>query len=315
MPYFILNLSVHGLSSEEKLLMTSIRPSTLGSAKRIQGLTATGILTLLKHVRYKNHAVVKPKFPIHGNSEIRRCYTTVNSTEINHFENLANSWWNTLGPSKLLHRMNPVRLEFINYLQNTPSQPKWLHGKTAIDIGCGGGILTESIARLGASTLGIDASAKMIKIAKAHASIDKSLLNLEYQVTQIDEVKKAFDLVLCMEVIEHVDSPLNFLKLLSTHVKPGGWIVMSTISRTALSWFGAIFMAERVFKIVPNGTHDFHKFINPHELKQHFNQQGWTNSKIADCFYNPFDGRWILNLESNPLGIHINYFFAVQRPF
>src|SRR5277367_6083373 len=168
-----------------------------------------------------------------------RCISTVNAEEVSHFDKLAATWWNPEGSSKLLHKMNPLRLQFINSLlpaiSRTTQPTRWLEGYSVLDVGCGGGILTESLARLGATTYGLDASAKAIEVAKAHVRTDPKLVvgnPPEYVCGSIHEHEKdaKYDIVTAMEVLEHVDYPSSFLNQVSEHVKPGGWLVVSTIS-------------------------------------------------------------------------------------
>src|SRR5271170_3686500 len=237
----------------------------------------------------------------------KRCVSTINAQEVSHFDHLATTWWDPNGSSSLLHRMNPVRLSFINSLLPQPpleDSVQWLKGYFVLDVGCGGGILTESLSRLGATADGLDASQRAIDVAKAHIRVDPKL-SLEnspnYVCGSIHDHKTVskYDIVTAMEVLEHVDSPASFIKEVAGHVKPGGWLVMSTISRTRESWLGAVVGAEKILKIVPVGTHSWDKFINESELRKYMstlrdeNGEPWAaDAKSRGCVYNPLRGEW-----------------------
>jgi len=220
--------------------------------------------------------------------------------------------------------MNPLRLQFINSLLPTASPPcqptQWLNGYSVLDVGCGGGILTESLARLGATTYGLDASAKAIEVAKAHLRTDPKLVENppKYVCGSIHEHDKGakYDIVTAMEVLEHVDYPSSFLNQISEHVKPGGWLVVSTISRTWASWLGAIVASEKILRIVPEGTHSWDKFIKDSELREFISNlreedgQKWAmDLRTRGCIYNPARGVWVF---ADGVGV-FNYFFAGRR--
>ena len=253
------------------------------------------------------------------------CISTVNAEEVSHFDRLAATWWDPEGSSKLLHKMNPLRLQFINSLLPNPTNPtnhptQWLEGYSALDVGCGGGILTESLARLGATTVGLDVSAKAIEVAKAHLRTDPKLMETPPRyvcgsIHQHDKEEK-YDIITAMEVLEHVDYPSSFLNQVSERVKPGGWLVVSTISRTWASWFGAIVASEKILRIVPEGTHSWRKFIKEIELREFVSnlrdEEGkkWAmDIRNRGCIYNPLRGEWVF---ADGVGV-FNYFFAVQR--
>lgn len=229
-------------------------------------------------------------------------FTTVSPGEVSHFNALASSWWDPHGPSRILHLMNPLRHDFIrsirasvgdNYIPESPaqspaqsrSQPQTKpQGLRYLDIGCGGGIFAESAARLPTthSVTAIDPTPLVLSIARRHALRDPLLDpstspgRLTYINTSIESLPlpaspaEAYDVVSVFEVLEHVNQPAEFLDRCTPFVKPGGWLVMSTIARTWLSWFTTNLMAEDVLRIVPRGTHDWAKYINEHELRQHF---------------------------------------------
>lgn len=266
------------------------------------------------------------KVRIHNIIHSRSVSSTVNSDEISHFNRLAASWWDPNGPSRLLHRMNPLRLMFIHSLLPDSPMPKssrWLEGFSVLDVGCGAGILTENLSRLGAFTDGLDASPEIIKVAKAHLRTDPKL-NDENMPNYIccsihdHDKDKKYDFVTAMEVVEHVDYPATFLKQAAGHVKPGGWLVLSTISRNSLSWLGAIVASEHFFRIVPKGTHSWEKFIKKRELKEYTEKlqdedgKPWAKEvKTQDCIYDPLSGEWMF---TSGMGFpSFNYFFAVRR--
>ncbi|EIW66347.1 hypothetical protein TREMEDRAFT_45810 [Tremella mesenterica DSM 1558] len=276
--------------------------------------------------------------------------STVNPSEIAHFARLSSEWWDEKGEFGLLHRMNPIHLHtspnqstqqiqsqpleseeceeewtFSTRYQNREENPGyWLSGKKILDVGCGGGLLSESLTRLGGDVLGIDASEKNIIMAKLHAQDGAERKgmkgNLEYKCMTAEKLRdqgQKFDLVVSMEVLEHVDQPEEFLKCLGDMVIPGGHLILSTISRTPLSRFLTITMAESILGLVSKGTHTWNKFIRPEELKRriinasfvHSDMGGhsiWQlNSDSSDIqtdqvgstqgmVYNPLIGKWVL---------------------
>lgn len=213
--------------------------------------------------------------------------SSVNPTEISHFDTLASTWWDPYGSSRLLHQMNPLRHDFISAcLASQPSSPS---SKTRryIDVGCGGGIFAESAARLPNTygVLAIDPSREVIEVAKRHARQDPVLLEpgrLSYANNSIEDlpipssVDQQFDVLTLFEVIEHINRPSPFLNSCLHFVKPGGWIIISTIARTWTSWLTTKVVAEEMLRIVPRGTHDWRKYINEGELSEWFRgKHGW----------------------------------------
>ncbi|KXN87378.1 3-demethylubiquinone-9 3-methyltransferase [Leucoagaricus sp. SymC.cos] len=214
-------------------------------------------------------------------------HSSVNPDEISHFSKLSAHWWDEHGEFQYLHKMNPVRMSFVRHklLEAArddgvdPDPTHVLAGLDVLDIGCGGGLMSESLARLGANTLGIDASEKNVGIAREHALIDPRIApsspqsSLMYQHTTAEallEQPRRFDVVCSMEVLEHVDNPASFLSTCAELVKPGGHLFLSTISRTPLAYFLTIFMAQDVLRKVTPGTHIYSKYIKPSELIQYF---------------------------------------------
>ncbi|KAL8710409.1 MAG: hypothetical protein Q9220_005010 [cf. Caloplaca sp. 1 TL-2023] len=250
--------------------------------------------------------------------------SSVNPGEISHFNNLASTWWDPYGSSRLLHLMNPLRHDFIascHALKPHSSPPQ---GLRYLDIGCGGGIFAESAARLRstASVTAVDPSTDVIEVAKRHARRDpllqepKRLLYLNKGIEDLEvptTPEEQFDVVSLFEVIEHVDAPAPFLKSCLPFVRPGGWLVLSTIARTWTSWLTTKVVAEDVVGLVPRGTHDWSKYVNQDELRGFFEaQKGWgTNGglKITGCIYVPGIG-WKTVTGGELWG---NYFFGIRR--
>ena len=208
--------------------------------------------------------------------------TTVDPSEIAKFEAMAAEWWDLNGKFKPLHMMNPVRLDYITSQIATEfgrdlSTPKPFDGLRILDIGCGGGLLCEPMARLGATIVGADAAERNISVAKVHAA--KSGLDIDYRHTTAEALAAAseqFDAVLNMEVIEHVADPQAFLTACQNLLKPGGIHICSTINRNAKSFAMAIVGAEYVMRWLPKGTHEWQKFITPDELFSYLQQAGMT---------------------------------------
>lgn len=221
-----------------------------------------------------------------------RTYATtssVNASEISHFDALASTWWDPHGSSRLLHLMNPLRHDFISacWRSHSATNPIAKNSLRYLDIGCGGGIFSESAARLTTtkSVTGIDPSMQVVGVAEAHARQDPIFQEpgrLEYLNISIEDLpvpqnsEMQYDFVTLFEVIEHVDFPAAFLSYALPFVKPGGWIILSTIARTLPSWLTTKFAAEEVMKLVPRGTHEWSKYINEQELKDFFrSKDGW----------------------------------------
>jgi polyprenyldihydroxybenzoate methyltransferase / 3-demethylubiquinol 3-O-methyltransferase len=266
-----------------------------------------------------------PRYQSTASAQQSNAQTSVDPTEVSHFNNLAGTWWDPHGPSRLLHLMNPMRHSFISEcLANTTSTSK-KNGLDYLDIGCGGGIFAESAARLPhtASVTAIDPSPKVLKVAEAHKRKDPLLLEpgrLTYLNASIENFnaksagsaykEDGYDVVTLFEVLEHVTDGSAFLTSILPHVKVGGWLVLSTISRTWTSWVVTKLVAEDVLGMVPQGTHDWEKYVNEDELAQWFEkQQGWGNARSMGCMYIPGVG-WKEVAGGEKFG---NYFFAAQR--
>ncbi|KAH0434028.1 hypothetical protein CcaCcLH18_05587 [Colletotrichum camelliae] len=241
-------------------------------------------------------------------------FSSVSPDEVEHFNALAADWWDPHGSSRLLHLMNPLRHTFIRDCLNSQYDPPSTPTRF-LDVGCGGGIFAESAARLPDTTAvtAIDPTPGVLAIAKAHARRDPALRSkLEYKSATIETLPvpaQLYDVVSVFEVVEHVSSPEEFLDRCAPFVKPGGWLVGSTIARTWTSWFMTNLVAEDILGIVPKGTHDWRKYINDHELKGMFMGKGWEMPRVLGVVYVPGLG-WKEVKGSEKVG---NYFFGVRR--
>lgn len=224
--------------------------------------------------------------------------------ELAKFTALAQSWWDPKGPSKPLHDLNPLRLQ---YIERTLSLPD----KQVLDVGCGGGILSEAMARAGARVLGIDLSQAVLDVAELHALEGK--VPAEYRVIAAEELAQerpaAFDLATCMEMLEHVPDPAASLKALAALVKPGGDVIVSTLNRNPLAFAVAIVGAEYIARVLPRGTHEYLKFIRPSELARWGRQAGLELRDLTGITYNPFTRSFRLSPNTD-----INYLAHFSRP-
>ncbi|EGR45220.1 uncharacterized protein TRIREDRAFT_123758 [Trichoderma reesei QM6a] len=272
-------------------------------------------------------------------SPTSRCHSTfssVNPNEVSHFTALAAEWWEPHGSSRLLHLMNPLRHDLIRacLAESSPASSSSSSFSsttttststgipdasiTYLDIGCGGGIFAESAARLPSTkhVTAIDPTPSVLAVAKAHARKDPSLAGkLTYKLTSVEQLPvptadgEGYDVVTLFEVLEHVDDPAAFLDRVRPLVKPGGWLVMSTIARTWMSWLTTNLIAEDILRIVPPGTHDWNKYINEDELRGYLAGKGWDSAKVVGVVYVPGLG-WREVKGSEKVG---NYFFAVRK--
>lgn len=208
--------------------------------------------------------------------------TNIVPHEAERFGSMAADWWNPKGSSAMLHRLNPVRLRFIRekadaHWHGDPKARTPLMGKRVLDMGCGAGLLAEPLARMGGSVVGVDAAPENVAVARDHAA--QSGLSIDYRSGEIDAVAgEAFDLITCLEVIEHVADPASFIAGLAGLLAPGGLLILSTPNRTTLSNIALIGIGETVGGIPP-GTHDWHKFLTPEELTAHVMAAGLTVSE------------------------------------
>jgi 2-polyprenyl-6-hydroxyphenyl methylase/3-demethylubiquinone-9 3-methyltransferase len=240
---------------------------------------------------------------------------TVDSAEIARFESMAADWWDPDGKFRPLHRMNPLRIGYIRdricgRLGRDPLAPKPLASLRILDIGCGGGLLSEPMARLGATVIGVDAGAEAIGVACAHAA--ESGLAIDYRCSSAEDLAASgarFDTVLALEIVEHVADVDAFCGALATLLQPGGTLVMSTLNRTRRSWAVAILGAEHLLRIIPRGTHDWRKFLKPHELAAALRRAGLEVGDIAGMVPDPRDG-WRLA----PHHLAVNYILTAAKP-
>jgi 2-polyprenyl-6-hydroxyphenyl methylase/3-demethylubiquinone-9 3-methyltransferase len=206
---------------------------------------------------------------------------TLDTREHDHFEALGQDWWKARGPLMALHDLVPARMAFIKQAVGS------LKGKTVLDIGCGGGLLAEPLTRLGAKVTGLDASAEAIRAAKTHAKTGG--LEIGYHTGTIESLPKnmRFDVVLASEILEHVADAGLFVREATKRVKPDGMFIATTLNRTFKSLALGVMLAERVFHLAPQGTHDWKKFIKPSELAAHLRDSGFEVGGLSGLHYNP----------------------------
>lgn len=241
---------------------------------------------------------------------------SVDAAEIAKFEAMADEWWDPNGKFKPLHMLNPCRLEYIvNQVAaqhaRDPSRSGAFAGLRILDIGCGGGLLCEPMARLGAEVVGADAAARNIPVAKVHA--EKMGLEIDYRLTTAEALAEAgerFDAVLNMEVVEHVTDPQAFLDACAALVRPGGIHVCSTINRNPKSYLMAIIGAEHIMRWLPKGTHEWSKFITPTELFDLLSKAGLEPVDRKGFVFNPLSWSWSISHRD----LSVNYVTAAVRP-
>ena len=239
---------------------------------------------------------------------------TVDPAEVAKFEAMAAEWWDPHGKFKPLHMMNPVRLDYITRqiaaeFGRDLTRPGPFAGLRLLDIGCGGGLLSEPMARLGAAVVGADAAARNIPVAQVHAEAQG--LMIDYRHTTAEAMAAAgeqFDVVLCMEVVEHVADPAGFLKTCRALLKPGGLMIASTINRNAKSFMAAIIGAEWVMRWLPKGTHDWAKFITPDELSGLIGGAGLEVVDRKGFVFNPISWQWSISDRD----LSVNYVMAAS---
>jgi 2-polyprenyl-6-hydroxyphenyl methylase / 3-demethylubiquinone-9 3-methyltransferase len=238
---------------------------------------------------------------------------TVDRDEVARFSRLAGEWWDTRGPMAALHKFNPVRLAYIRdraaeHFGREPASLDSLAGLRFLDIGCGGGILCEPLARLGAAMVGVDPSAENIAVAQAHAAAVG--LAIDYRATSAEALAQAgesFDVVLAMEVVEHVTDVGAFVTRCAAMLKPGGLMVVSTLNRNWKSFALAIVGAEYILRWLPRGTHQWEKFVTPDELARHLLDNRLTITEQTGVVYSPFSDRWGLSSDMD-----VNYMVIAE---
>jgi len=220
----------------------------------------------------------------------------VDPEEITRFEETAEQWWDSDGPYRALHDINPIRLNYIE------QQVGGLAGLSVLDVGCGGGLLTEAMAIRGAHALGIDLSPTAIAVAREHAQ-QQAAAHLDYRNIGLEQLAEdQFDVITCLEMLEHVPDPAAILRAIAGHLKGGGHLIVSTINRNIISYLGAVVAAEYILKLVPKGTHDYQRFIKPSELALWARQAGLTLQHQSALHYDPLTRR--ARLSTHPT---INY--------
>lgn len=240
--------------------------------------------------------------------------TTIDQAEVDRFSAMAAEWWDPTGKFRPLHKFNPVRLTYIRDLVcaqfgRDPHSHRPLEGLHILDIGCGGGLLSEPMARMGADVVGADASEKNIGIAKAHAA--GSGVPVDYRAVTAEALAEAgetFDVVLNMEVVEHVSDVDFFLTTCASMVRPGGMTFVATINRTMKAAALAIFAAENVLRWLPRGTHQYEKLVRPEEIEKPLTASGLTVTDRTGVFFNPLLNQWNLSKDMD-----VNYMLVARR--
>lgn len=240
---------------------------------------------------------------------------TIDADEVARFSRLSSQWWDPNGPMAPLHKFNPVRLAYIRdraaaHFGRDPNRLDSLSGLRMLDIGCGAGVLTEPLARLGASVVGADPSDSNIAVAKHHA--EQSGLTIDYRATTAEALEAAgesYDIVLAMEVVEHVADVGLFIDVAAEMVKPGGLMFVATLNRTVKSFALAIVGAEYILRWLPRGTHQWDKFVTPNELEIAIAQSGLHVTDQAGVIYNLLADRWQLSADTD-----VNYLVTAAKP-
>jgi 2-polyprenyl-6-hydroxyphenyl methylase/3-demethylubiquinone-9 3-methyltransferase len=241
--------------------------------------------------------------------------TTVNDAEIAKFVAMAEEWWDPKGKFKPLHKFNPVRLTYIRdnlcaHFGRDPNSIRPFEGLRILDVGCGGGLLCEPLTRLGATLVGIDAAERNITIAKIHA--EQAGLDIDYRATTSEALVVAgesFDVVLNMEVVEHVDDVPLYMKSCADLVAPGGLMFTATLNRTARSWALAVIGAEYILRWLPRGTHDWNKFLTPEEIGTQLKRNGLKVTDQTGVVFHPLADEWRMSPDMG-----INYMVLAARP-
>ena len=229
----------------------------------------------------------------------------VDPAELAKFSDLAHRWWDPNSEFRPLHQINPLRLDWINTLAS-------IKNKQVLDVGCGGGILSDAMARAGATVTGIDLAGKSLKVAQLHA-LESQTPNVSYREISAEalaaETPAQFDVVTCMEMLEHVPDPASIVKACATLVKPGGWVFFSTLNRNPKSFLFAIIGAEYVLNLLPKGTHEYARFIRPGELAAHCRAVDLDLQATKGLQYNPITRRYWLDGDTS-----VNYMIATRLP-
>jgi 2-polyprenyl-6-hydroxyphenyl methylase/3-demethylubiquinone-9 3-methyltransferase len=231
--------------------------------------------------------------------------SNVDPAELAKFSELAHRWWDTESEFKPLHQINPLRLAWIQTLAP-------LAGKKVVDIGCGGGILSDAMARQGAEVLGADLAVKSLKVAQLHA-LEAGTQGVQYREISAEDLAQEqagqYDVVTCMEMLEHVPDPSSVVKACSALVKPGGWVFFSTLNRNPKSFLFAVVGAEYILNLLPKGTHEYARMIKPSELADWVRANGLNVMHMKGMTYNPFTRHYALGTDTD-----VNYLMATQKP-
>ena len=241
--------------------------------------------------------------------------SSANPEEVARFAALAGEWWDPDGPLRPLHALGPARLAYVraridNHFGIDPDTLKPLAGRTVLDVGCGGGLVSEPLARMGGAVTAIDAAAENIEVARLHGR--EQGLNIDYRAMTAEdllETGERFDLVTALEIIEHVTDPAAFVESCAGLLKPGGLVLLSTLNRTPKAWLMAIAGAEYVMRWLPRGTHDWKKFIKPSELAAMCRQAGLTLDHQQGLVFNPVEFAWSLS----DTDLDVNYLASAHR--
>jgi len=240
---------------------------------------------------------------------------TLDAEEVARFSRLAAEWWDPHGKFRPLHQIGPPRLAFVRdraalHFARDAKAFRPLSGLSALDVGCGGGLVAEPLARMGAEVTAIDPSERNIAIAKGHAEGQE--LAIDYRAKRVEDLAaegRTFDIVACLEVIEHVPDPEKFVKECAALVKPGGLAVFSTLNRTLKAWALAIVGAEYVLGWLPRGTHQWERFIKPDDLSRYAEAAGLEGAHFSGIVYNPLQDSWSLSDDTD-----VNYLMAATKP-
>ena len=250
--------------------------------------------------------------PITAKSKKNDQSSSIDQQEIRHFSKDSSHWWDEKGPFAPLHKLNPVRLTFIkeeicNHFDRDFNDLNALKGLNIIDVGCGGGLVCEPLVRMGGNVTGIDADQNAVSVARDHA--EKAGLKIEYINDDIQNLDKTYDVVLALEIIEHVTDIQLFIDQCAKHLKPNGLLIMSTLNRTAKSYALGIIAAEHLLRWVPKGTHSWKKFVKPSEIAREAHKNGLLPQKIKGLIFNPLKNQFMLS----DTDLDVNYLISLSR--